>query len=197
MEPDASENDVEQFVHEGLRDFYPEIGRIASVWAMLEFRMDQLIWYLLDVEQTFGACITTQINGPSPRLRALKTLIELRGNSPTIITKLTKFSHKIWDTQEQRNRTIHDPWFIKEDGTTVEQMRVATIENKIVYKTVPVTLIETKSIYAKSLELLKEFNYISEEIRKEPFSSLIGKQRKRLFRANLRGEAKSSQGKRR
>jgi hypothetical protein len=64
-----TEAEVDAFVHEHLKAFYPEIGRIASVWAMLEFRMDQLIWHLMGVEQTLGACLTTQLSGAPPRLR--------------------------------------------------------------------------------------------------------------------------------
>jgi hypothetical protein len=61
-----TEAKVERLLDKHLKKYHEQAGRIASVWAMLEFRMDQMIWWLAGVEQTFGACITTQLNGPMP-----------------------------------------------------------------------------------------------------------------------------------
>jgi hypothetical protein len=176
---------VEAFLDEHLKEFHPEIGRIASVWAMLEFRVDQLIWHLVGLEQTLGACLTTQLNGATPRLRALKSIMEFRGSSPELITKLNKFSGDIIEPQEARNRAVHDPWFVSTELKTVSQVRKATIKNKIVYESMPIELAELKTVYQESKKILIRFNQLRDEILAEPLSALQGRRRKQLWRAPL------------
>ena len=113
-----------------LKKFYPEVGRIAAIWAMLEFRMDQLIWDLACVEQSLGACITTQLNGPTPRLRTIKALSSLLGVTNEVMKKIDKFNHAIMKPQEERNRAIHDPWFIGSETKNVYKVTVAIVRNR-------------------------------------------------------------------
>ena len=193
--PSLTDSQVEAFLREHLKDFHPEIGRIASVWAMMEFRMDQIIWELMGVEQTLGACLTTQLHGSAPRLRVLKSLMELRGSSPALITKLNKFSADILKPQEDRNRAVHDPWFVGVKSKEVSQIRKATIDNKIVYERFPVASEDLKSIYRASVAMLKRFLALRNEILMEPLSALRERSRKRLYRAGLEGGMLSSPGK--
>jgi hypothetical protein len=176
---------VEAFLAEHLKEYHLEIGRIASVWAMLEFRMDQLIWHLINIEQTLGACLTTQFNGTAPRLRAIKSIIEFRGSIPGLITKLNKFTGDIIEPQEARNRAVHDPWFVAKESKIATQLRKATIKNKIVYESVPVDLAELKAVYDDSKNILVRFNGLRDEIIAEPLSALHERQRRRLYRAPL------------
>ncbi len=176
---------VEAFITEHLKEFYSEIGRIASVWAMLEFRMDQLIWHLIGVEQTLGACATTQLNGTAPRLRTIKAIIEYRGSSPELTKKLNKFSGDIIEPQEARNRAVHDPWFVGKDSKKASQIRKATINNKIVYESTPVEISELKIVYQNSKDILVRFNKLRDEILSEPLSALQKRRRTRLWRAPL------------
>ncbi len=185
MVNNPSEAEIDQFLDEHLKEFYPGIGRIASVWAMLEFRMDQLIWDLAKIEQIFGACITTQLNGPSPRLRTIKALIELHGAYDDLITKVNKYGSKIVETQEKRNRTIHDPWFVGTVTKNAYQMRVAIVKNKIVYQHIAVTSDELKEIFIASKMILVEFNSLSIEIRRALLVSSGDKLRARLYRTGL------------
>jgi len=39
------------------------VGKIATVWAGLEFSINQAIWELCNVEAAAGACITAQLIG--------------------------------------------------------------------------------------------------------------------------------------
>jgi hypothetical protein len=183
-----TEAEVERLLDKHLKKYHEQSGRIASVWAMLEFRMDQMIWWLAGVEQTFGACITTQLNGPMPRLRTLKTLLEVRGYPKTSIGRLNKLSGDLVGPYEARNRTIHDPWFVAAKTKRVSQMRVAAIKNKIVYENLPVTLEELGEIYGLGLTVLKDFNAFQVEVRALPASALLETRRTRLFRTSLQGE---------
>jgi hypothetical protein len=40
------------------------VGKIATVWAGLEFAINQAIWELCNVEAPVGACVTAQLIGP-------------------------------------------------------------------------------------------------------------------------------------
>ena len=63
----ASAPDVDDIDH--LPDWYDKrfdpyviaVGRIANIWAQLEFNINQAIWELCNVETGAGACVTSQI----------------------------------------------------------------------------------------------------------------------------------------
>jgi hypothetical protein len=187
-------DEVEAFINEHLQDFHAEIGRIASVWAMLEFRMDQLIWHLAGLEQTTGACLTTQMNGTTPRLRALKALLELRGSAPELLKQLNKFTGDIVAPQEDRNRAVHDPWFVGKETKRVSQIRKAVIGNRTIYERLPVQLDELKATYVASKTVLVTFNALRNQILAEPQDSLRERRRTQRWHSGLRGGAISNQG---
>lgn len=180
---------VDAFVDRHLKKFYAEVGKLAAIWAMVEYRMDQLIWHLSGVDQTLGACVTTQLNGTAPRLRAIKAMAELRGYSPDIITKLNKFGAEIISPQEYRNRAIHDPWFVGENTKEVHQIRKATINNKIMYGKVVISLKELQNAHDSARILLFKFNEIRDAILAEPTEALLERQRTPLWEAKLDGRA--------
>ena len=97
-----TEAQADAFLEKHLKKFYPEVGRIASIWSMLELRMDQLIWDLAGVEQALGACITAQLNGPTPRLRSIKALVALLNVPDKTLTKINKFSSSIVRTSRRK-----------------------------------------------------------------------------------------------
>ena len=189
VENNIEEQEMEKLINQCLENIYYEIGRIASVWSMLEFNIDQLIWKLLDVEQTLGACITTQIMGIAPRIRSLKALLEVFRAPKHFIKKINKFSDKIIPMQEERNRLIHDPWFINNERPV--QIRKAIIKNEIVYKTLVIDVEKIKEIYNKTLALLKEFNGYINEIQNEPSLTSCKKVQKDILRAPLRSDIQS------
>ena len=194
LDEDQAHDKVEAFINEHLVEYHAHIGRIASVWAMLEFRIDQALWEFMGVEQTAGACVTTQMNGTSPRLRARKALMELRGSSPGLLKKLNRFSADLTSPQEARNRVIHDPWFVGNVTKKAHQIRKAVISNRIVFERIPMEMTELSKIYEDSVVLLKRFNALQDEILKEPESSLRERRRKSLWRTSLHGGAISNQG---
>jgi hypothetical protein len=55
------------------------LGHAVAAWAALEFAIGEAIWELANVEREAGACVTAQLVGPGPRVRALVALLELRG----------------------------------------------------------------------------------------------------------------------
>ncbi|MGB8843283.1 MAG: hypothetical protein WCC64_19685 [Aliidongia sp.] len=183
--PSSSVEDVELFVNEHLLEYHAYVGRIASVWAMLEFRIDQLLWLMVGVDQTYGACLTSQMMGTTPRLRSLRALMELRGSSPELIKEIKSLTGSIIVPQEDRNRAVHDPWFIGGTTKTASQIRKAIIEDKVVYGKITRSLNDLEKIYKKAVSKLIEFNEIRDKIIAEQPSSLKERQRKRRWRAPI------------
>ena len=89
-------------------DHYAALGKVADAWADLEFELDQLIWQLLRTPQALGACVTSQLIGLGPRIRALRSLVHLWEVSDPIANKLARFEGDTAPLVEKRNRAIHD-----------------------------------------------------------------------------------------
>jgi len=88
--------------------YYEWIGRIASLWSLLENTIDETIWQLADVKDEPGACLTAQLAGIRPRLIVLEALVQLRGEDKDFIKQIASFTQKAQTTSERRNRAIHD-----------------------------------------------------------------------------------------
>jgi hypothetical protein len=63
-----------------------ELGRLSTIWAALEHAIDQLIWELSCVAPNIGACLTAQMIGPGPRMRALLALVHALGGDDSLLT---------------------------------------------------------------------------------------------------------------
>jgi hypothetical protein len=89
------------------------VGKIAIMWAALEYAINQAIWELCNVEAAAGACITAQLIGPGPRIRAFISLIDFRAHDPQcenekkLITQFNKLAQRIEGFGGQRNSYIH------------------------------------------------------------------------------------------
>jgi hypothetical protein len=160
-----TEEQASAFMERNLRKFYPEVGRIAAVWAMMEWTMDRLIWDLAGVEQQLGACMTTQLNGPTPRLRTIKALAALLGAPQSTLTKINKFGRTMIAPQEERNRAIHDAWFVGMQTKVVHKMTVATIDNRLTFEQKQSTVASLRETFDRSKKILMEFNSLVAEIR--------------------------------
>ena len=61
------------------------IGRVATVWAKLEFLINEMIWDLANVDINCGACITAQLTTPVSRMRTLISLVRFHGGGDKLI----------------------------------------------------------------------------------------------------------------
>jgi hypothetical protein len=95
---------------------YSFVGRVASEWAHLEHTLDLIIWELAGIDQQDGACITAQMMGAIPRYRTILTQLrhKVRVNSDLdkFLSKINKLQGDTHDPQEERNRIVHDPWYV-------------------------------------------------------------------------------------
>jgi hypothetical protein len=57
------------------------IAQVISVWARLEYDIDELIWELARLEPDIGACLTAQFSTVNARFNALLAVARLSGIS--------------------------------------------------------------------------------------------------------------------
>lgn len=121
---------------------YGLIGNIASIWALLEYKVNHLIWRLANIEHDqLGACITAQIASFPARLMAVTLLARERQISTKYLKALNKLEADHREPLEIRNRAAHDPVGVENHkhmqlqitarGKTVFDLREVTVEKLI------------------------------------------------------------------
>ena len=114
--PRTSPEDLKLMENERLsQKHYAAIGKVASEWAYLELVVDGYSAQLAKVEESFGTCLTAQISGIARKLEAHIALVRLRSGE-FFAKRLNKFAVKARELSERRNRIVHDPWSIDENG---------------------------------------------------------------------------------
>jgi len=102
------------------------IARVTSCWAGLEYDISATIWALAEMRPALGTCVTSQIYTLQGRLGAVLALAKLRRVDQDIIDRLNRFSDRIREGQDQRNRIIHNlsvmPEKDKELASSVESV---------------------------------------------------------------------------
>lgn len=95
------------------RDLYEstlvEIGRITTAWAKFEHWVDVAIWYLADIEDRRGDCITTQLGSIHAKFRALKALMVEAGRPETILKIIRGIAGEAAEVVKTRNKFAHGP----------------------------------------------------------------------------------------
>jgi hypothetical protein len=118
------------------------VGKIATVWAGLEFAINQAIWELCNVDAGAGACITAQLIGSGPRMRALLALVDFRSSDPkskvedSLTYKLNKLRERIEGLGRQRNSYIHQYPFIGLEKGDIKRLEV-TADRRLRFDYVP------------------------------------------------------------
>jgi hypothetical protein len=80
---------------------YAAIGKVADAWSLLR------------TNQALGACVTAQMIGAPPRLRAVRALVALLRLSAPIAKELASLDGSILSLGEQRNRAMHDKRLVR------------------------------------------------------------------------------------
>jgi hypothetical protein len=79
------------------------VGEIASLWSLLEFHMDAMIWKLLGVEQQLGACVTSQIISAPAKLRTIRALLDSLNADESYTREVNKFGGLLTNMQIERS----------------------------------------------------------------------------------------------
>ncbi|WMT79587.1 hypothetical protein [Bradyrhizobium sp. Ash2021] len=154
-----SESDQDPRLDEHMR----WLGHVAAMSASLDFSVNMAIWELANVERWIGACLTTQLFSPSSRFRVLISLIQVRGGSPDIITKVNKFAERAGGLARRRNAYVHDPWTIEEEGGGVHRIHV-TMEGTFKFGFTPTSIEELKRLHDDIQDSILRFDQLREEV---------------------------------
>jgi hypothetical protein len=98
---------------------YALIGKVAANWSHLEHTLDLIIWDLTGIVPEKGACITAQMMGATNRYRTIISLLKQRATPAfdKLAEATDKLMNRSYGSQEERNRIIHDAWYVYEDQT--------------------------------------------------------------------------------
>lgn len=93
---------------------YALIGRAASAWAHFEHVLDLIIWDLTGSVPEMIACITAQVIGAGNRFKVIESLLMHRNNPKLdqVGASLEGLKKRSFVPVEDRNRIIHDPWYL-------------------------------------------------------------------------------------
>ena len=96
---------------------YSLVGRAASAWAHLEHTLDLIIWDMIGGNTEHIACITAQVIGTTNRYKVIDALIQHKKDErlKKPLEKIRKLKNHTYDPQDDRNRIIHDPWYLYDD----------------------------------------------------------------------------------
>jgi hypothetical protein len=139
------------------------IGEVANEWAMLEFDVNETIWELANVEQQAGACITSCIGSMNQRTRALSALVGMRGGKKELLGEITKFINKIDGISRQRNRVVHDPWYIRNDTNEPHQLQI-TVDKTLEFDFIAVPTIDVEDLIKKMKTHIDMFHQLKSKI---------------------------------
>jgi hypothetical protein len=111
---------------------YALVGRVASGWAHLEHALDLIIWDLAGTLPENVACITAQINGATPRYRAIVSLLRQRNHDDLyrLSERAEELMRKSFDPTERRNRIVHDPWYVIVDQKLTGQFKAMPFKDR-------------------------------------------------------------------
>ena len=140
------------------------IGRVADVWANLEFHIDCGIWALSGTHQQLAACITSQFTSVHPRLRAFATLTEVRGATPISIGKITSFIGALSGLVERRNRAVHDPRFKQKSTGEIVRLEITARPRDVQFGFLPEDKSELETVIAQISEKVREFMALRDSV---------------------------------
>jgi hypothetical protein len=154
---------------------YHLIGRVAAEWGHFERTLDRIVWTLSGVTSAQAACLTAQIMGAGPRLRAIVAQLNLRKHSEPefarYISKINKVLNDSFEPQEKRNRIVHDAWYIDSSCNKPGQFRSWPAKN-LQYGINEVDMTEIEKTISDIRQLTKRAEELFERINSDVEASL-------------------------
>ena len=105
----AIEKGLDPRTNEALQPFYTCVAKIATQWGIFEMLLDETLWKLVDVEPSYGACVTSQIGSTYLKLKAITALLPIWPETEPLISKLNQINGGMEKIVRKRNRATHDP----------------------------------------------------------------------------------------
>ncbi|MFX4223671.1 MAG: hypothetical protein ACMVO3_23440 [Thalassobaculum sp.] len=141
------------------------VGQICAGWASLELSVDTEIWQLSGMKQApLAACVTNELTSIHTKIRALLSLCRVWGIDKKVIKDLSSFSQRLYSIAEKRNRAVHDPWVVTEDGHALGQWNLSREKDGFVSYIRPVSFDELNAVSAQISDKIMEFQKIRERL---------------------------------
>lgn len=137
-----------------------------SEWARFEYAIDKLIWELARLEEEQGACLTAQFSNATARLEALISLARVQGISAKNLMKLNGIKAEMHGLRDQRNRFVHDPWFLGHPSQQHYRLEL-TAKGKLVHAYKPVSEDEARAVCSNIEALNNRFSEIRSAVLEE------------------------------
>lgn len=145
---------------------YHFIGRVAAEWSRLEHALDRIIWALADTLSPKGACITSQLIGATPRYKVILAQLHLRKTDPEFekfVGCVKTLITKSYGPQDDRNRIIHDAWYLDADQNVPGQFR-SWPHKSLEFGIKPIDLKDIEATLAKARHLAESAETLYDEI---------------------------------
>jgi hypothetical protein len=158
-------------------EIYNLIGRVAAGWSNLEHELDRIIWLLLPTVSAEAACVTSQLMGATPRYRTIIAQLTLKHRQTLntafekLISRVNKLMRDTYNTQDQRNRIIHDAWYFDSARDSAAQFRSWPLKdlrfgiNPVDLGDIEKTLVEIDALFARAQALFKDIETASPSTR--------------------------------
>jgi hypothetical protein len=124
------------------------LGMVALSWSQAEFFLDEMMLLLANVDRQIGSCITSQMIGPGPRVRAIASLMRLRGTPQTCVDEFNSMAAEIESLGRQRNRFLHDQVLMHRESRQVRRLEI-TADRKPKYELIEITPMELHTLSGK------------------------------------------------
>jgi hypothetical protein len=142
------------------------VGEISSNWSSLEFNLDLIIWELLQTEQQYSACVTSQIPSAGAKLKSIKALVAVLDKAKKhedIQRTLNKMGSDMEAVVIKRNRAVHDTWRMGVVTKRVSQFSAAMKGARLQFGNMTTTIRELDRTNAQIRALLKR-SYLLEQL---------------------------------
>jgi hypothetical protein len=96
-------------IREPHEEHYAALGKLTANWAALEMHIASAIWQIGEIPDAIGASLTAQVWGVDGRMKALQSILCIRGFDDVAKRLNVFWDKKLRALQEFRNRRIHDP----------------------------------------------------------------------------------------
>jgi hypothetical protein len=163
-----------------LMPLFAAIGMVASAGADLEYRINSAIWALASVTDEDGACLTSQFPSMIARMRALIALVRLNGSSDELARRLNAFTSEVDALIRQRNRVIHDPWFVDTDTNEVTRLEI-TADRRLVRERKPHDIETLRQLSDSIHDAANRFSAMRQDIAKDIGDETRARLRKEYF----------------
>jgi hypothetical protein len=144
---------------------FSAIGNVAGWWAYFELLIDTWLWDFAGVDEKIGVCFTGQMIGPRPRLDAFISLVRHLGCKAQWNTILEELAKDATGLAEQRNRAVHDVWYVTDP--TQPHRQEATAKRSVRLLKVHVPTDELDRLVDNINRLINRFDDIASDIQVE------------------------------